>query len=167
MHAFKEWVIPPVKTVEEKALLFQKTWEKDGLLILKEISEITGLSFKRNYIPVYVVSGNPRAYSNPIVIKSRLTESEFINELTHELVHCLFVDNKDSQFVRNADVLFDNDHIALFAVIESVLLGTIDEKIDVENFPGNSKYSDAMSYVKKVGHYHIIEECKRHHDNVQ
>jgi hypothetical protein len=159
--AYKDWVAPPVEAIESKAEIFKKTWQENGQRILTGICESTGLSFRRNYVPVYVVCGNTRTYSDPIVIKSRFTTEEFIENLTHELIHCLFVDNKDSAFVRNADRLPENDHMALFAAMESVLPGIIDKDTDTKSFPENQRYALAKARVKSAGYLEVLAACRK------
>ncbi len=156
--AYKDWIRPDVQTVKDKAVTFSKAWDKAGPQILQCMCQNTGLEFKRNYFPVYVVCGNTRAYSNPIVIKSRFTADEFIECLTHELIHCLFVDNKDSAFVRATNGFAD--HVVLYAVMEYLLPGTVDKVVDMEAFPGNARYIKAMKQVKEAGFRSILEKCR-------
>jgi hypothetical protein len=155
---YKDWVCPSVDEVKKIAEFFAHVWEERGKGILGGLCKKTGLKFQRNYFSVYVVSGNTRAYSDPIVIKSRFSEEEFLETLTHELIHCLFVDNADSDFVKNADK-FPN-HVVVFALIELFLKGTIYREIDTQNFPENKKYADAKEYVKKEGSANIIMRCR-------
>jgi hypothetical protein len=84
--AYSDWQRPDVKSVKAKTMVFQDIWQKRGENIIRSICKTTGLSFKRNYFPVYVVCGNTRAYSNPIAIKSRFSPSEFIECLTPEVI---------------------------------------------------------------------------------
>jgi len=155
---YKKWVCPSLEYVNSKASLFSHLWNRVGHDILNGICKNTGLSFKRNYFSVYVVSGNSRSFSNPIVVKSRYSPTEFVDVVTHELIHCLFVDNTDSAFVRSIDD-FD-DHVVLYAVMESVLPGTVHKQLDAKNFPANETYLKAMLYVKENGYKGILSKCR-------
>ncbi len=156
---YTDWVSPPITEVKEKALLFSEIWKIKGGNILDGICSNSGLIFKRNYIPVYIVSGNTRTFSDPIVIRSGFLDEEFVNMVTHELIHCLFVDNAHSVFVRNVDKY--DDHVVLYALMESVLPGTVDRELDTRNFPINSKYSSAMAHVRLKGYKDILLNCQK------
>lgn len=152
---YKGWIPPTENYAKDEAIIFEKAWNKVGSTIINGICKSTGLKFKRNYIPVYIVSGNPRSYSNPIVVSSRRSIDEFIDSLTHELIHCLFVDNKDSKFIQKANETLKNDHVALYAVMESVLPGTISASGDKAKV--NMKYEAAKSFVKAKGFKNILK----------
>jgi hypothetical protein len=62
--------------------------------------------------------------------------------------------------VRNADKLIKDVHIVLFAVMEVVLPGIVDENLDIINFAENIFYQEALDYVRKNGHKNIIRQCK-------
>lgn len=157
---YPQWVIPEKKDVKDKALLFEGVWKEKEDYILEKLTEVTGLSFKRNYFPIYIVSGAVRTFSNPIVVKSRLTPKEFIETMVHELIHCLFVDNNEDTNLLNSPKLYKNNHTLLFAVLEAVLPGTMEGKnVDLTNFPENARYADAVSEVKKEGYTTIIKNC--------
>ena len=123
---YKDWVCPTASKVKHKIVAYQKIWNEKGEKILSHICKITELSFKRNHFTVHIVSGNPRSYSDPIVISVSRTNDEFFSTVIHELIHCLFVDNKNSSFVKNTDKF--EDHVALYAIIESVMPGIVEEK---------------------------------------
>ena len=155
---YKDWVFPIETDVREKARIFAETWDDIGEGILSQVCEHVGLTFKRNHIPIYIVSSNTRTFSNPIVIRSGYSVDEFVELLVHELIHCLFVDNAESSFVKNIDK-FD-DHVVLYAVLEAVIPGTVVRKTDVLNFPVNEKYYRAKEYVKENGYLGILVKCK-------
>ncbi len=90
---WKDWKPAPLEEVLEKVEEYKNEWEKYGPKILNALCEVTSLSFNREVIDVYIVSGNPRQFSNPVVIKSGFSPSEFVDVLTHELIHRLFVLN--------------------------------------------------------------------------
>ncbi len=155
---YKDWACPPLSEVKNKTSIFSQAWKNIGLEIIKGICLNTGLDFKRNHFSVYVVSGNTRTYSNPIVMKSGFSEREFVEMLTHELIHCLFVDNPRSSFVKKIDDYAD--HVVLYAVLESVLPGTIGRPVDVEHFPVNARYLEAMNCVRVIGFREILARCR-------
>lgn len=91
---WKNYPIPEKKNVLERVENYKKEWEKYEQEILQGLYDITNLEFNRDAIDVYIVSVNPRQFSNPIIIKSGFSPDEFVDTLTHELIHRLLVLNK-------------------------------------------------------------------------
>lgn len=160
LSKYPGWKPMPENEVRDKAEHFAKLWGKIGVPIMVHIGMVTGLAFKRNYIPVYVVSGAVRVFSNPIVMKARFNDDEFLDAVLHELIHCLFVDNADSAFVKNADREYGNNHVALFAVMEYIRPGTVRKPEDLKNFPENARYLEAKDTVMAEGYIEILEKLR-------
>lgn len=172
---FNQWVllkypntkIPTSDEVIAKTKNYRRLWEKHGELILKGITEATGMAFKRAYIPVYVVAVNPRPFSNPLVIKSRYTDDEFIRVIAHELIHNLFADNKETY----KEPYPDNVHKIVHAVLASVFLDVLkDEKLlagDVKDMNDpvfattNREYAEAWKFVEEIGYKAILDDFKK------
>lgn len=129
---YKDWIPPDKEEVLKNIQNYNALWNKYSEQVLLAMTEITGLHFKRNLIPVYIVSGNPRGFSDPIVLKSRYTDIEFINYLTHELIHCLYVDNcarVNDAIPYDAPNLNDTakDHVYLHAILKYIFLDILKE----------------------------------------
>lgn len=90
----KDWVAPDTEKVKEIAKNYQEIWDKEGDKILRKMQEYFGVSFKREIYDVHVVAIARRAFNNPFVISSHYSEQEFLETLTHELIHTLMKENK-------------------------------------------------------------------------
>lgn len=158
---YKDWKIPSIKIVLQKVQIFKDTWAKVGDTIFRGMNEATGLSFKRNHFDVHVVSGNPREFSFPIVVRSRHTENEFIQSITHELIHCLFKDNRISE--DGNDPYPHNPHILVCAVLKFVYLDALEnpqlleENIRNSSGPDNTEYKEAWDFVEQNDYRDIIK----------
>jgi hypothetical protein len=165
---WKKWVVPSKLVVDSHIKMYQKECDKYGNKILKAMCQATGLAFERNQIDVHVVSGNPRPFSRPIVIKSRYTNVEFLNVITHELIHCLFVDN---QHKRGFSVKYSHkdaivcSHVVLYAVMNYIFLDVL-KRPDMLNIPKISSdsnktaisYSRAWDIMEKEGYKELIKK---------
>lgn len=158
--------VPSVETVKERVKNYRLYWEKNGELILRGITEALDMNFMRSYIPVYVVSLNPRDFSNPFVIKSRYTESEFIQTMSHELIHCLCTDNAKTY----KEPFPNNKHIIVHAALAYLFLDVfkkealLKENIEHSSHPlfvhTNGEYIEAWNYVEKHGYKKILDDFK-------
>ncbi len=84
---WNKWTPPDQTELKRRISSYIEIWSKNENKILTEISKSLNLSFNRDVIDVYIVSGISRATSNPIIIKSGFTPKEFLITLTHELIH--------------------------------------------------------------------------------
>jgi len=86
---WNKWVPPSKKELFKRVCAYKEEWSKYEKKILKGICDILELNFKANIIDVYIVSGNPRSMSHPLIIKSDYPPDKFVDVLTHELIHRL------------------------------------------------------------------------------
>lgn len=160
----KDWKVPEREVVLKKVQLFRDIWRSHGDKILTGFTEATGLGFVRNHIDINIVSGNPREFSFPIVLRSRHTESEFIESATHELIHCLFKDNRISEDKK--DPYPKNPHILVHALLKYTYLDVLNqpnllaENISHSSSPDNREYSEAWDFVEKHGYQGILASFK-------
>ena len=128
---FPEWESPTKEEVIEKVGLFRESWSKEGEPLLKEAIKVTGLSFERNVIDVFVVSGINRCMSAPLIVKSGLTEKEFTYLLLEELIHVLFSDNgskiPSELEEHNRRVI---NHVMVFKIFREILSKEIIEELE-------------------------------------
>jgi hypothetical protein len=160
------WKEPTHRVVLNRVKKYQKIWEKHGKRIINAMEKCTGMKFRRDEIRVYIVSGNPRPFSDPVVLTCRYNENEFLDILTHELIHCLFTDNRIP--VKEVYALFptclqddENDkvasaHIPVYAIIEHIFKNVLKIKYSIVKKYSNSKvnesYKEAAHMVDTFGY---------------
>ena len=155
---------PPIEEVLNNTEKYKEEWSKYESKILKGMTTCIGLDFKRNYIDVFVVSGNPRPFSRPIVIKSRYPIDEFICVISHELIHCLFADNMFSKNGR--DPYPKNSHIVVHPILKYLYIDVLREPklLDVNKEAyansNNKKYDGAWKKVDELGYMEILNKVK-------
>ena len=167
---WKDWQVPSSEEVLRRIEEYKKEWKKNEKIILNALCEITDLEFFRNVIDVYIVSGNPRQFSNPIVIKSGFEPLEFVITLTHELVHKLFSDN--NKIVPELLSLFPKEtpttanHVVIHAILKYLYLDVLNnEKLFQKNITmskghSTNDYQRAWIIVEEKGYKNIIKTFK-------
>lgn len=118
--------------------------EKYEDLILPAITDCAGLDFKVNLLKVYIVSGNPRSLSDPIIIKSGYKPEEFVENLTHELIHQIFDLNQTTMEIYEEEYTKDEpmgvkQHVIVHAILKYIYLDILNEKHRLERDIENSK----------------------------
>jgi hypothetical protein len=156
---------------------YQKAWAPFEAQILTAMTELLDLDFRQNVIDVYIAPWF-NAFSDPLVIGVTKQSDEFIDVLTHELIHRLLIDNKmsphDSLFADEWYTLFGKNHsfntlihIPVHAVHEAIYLDVLKmperlerDKQNVTN-SDNTDYIQAWEYVDTHGHDIIIDQLKK------
>jgi hypothetical protein len=170
---WKDWNPPAFEEVLRNIELYKEEWSKKGGEILDALCKITTLTFRRDVIDVYIVSGNPRQFSNPIVIKGSFLPDEFVDVLTHELIHRLFVLNSlPKKIIINEKCSTETDsvknHILLHALLKYIYLDILSEpnrltsNIERSKKHSTKDYVRAWEIVEKEGYKNLINEfvCK-------
>jgi hypothetical protein len=159
---YQDWVVPSDEATEAKTKAFVEIWAKDGKKILTAMQHVTGLSFARNRIDISIVKGNPRSHSNPIVIRSGWTPEEFLEVLTHELIHNLVADNEAicqhnwkpwTQIVEKygSEPKLVKNHILVYFIMNKVTeLTGIEFKRNLEDTETNLEYKRAVILAQTV-----------------
>lgn len=149
-----KWKAPSHKEVIKRVKNYNTIWNKDGDKVVRGIEKALGLTFKRTLIPVYVVSGNPRAFSDPFVIKSGYTDKEFLNIMMHELVHCIMSDNN----IKTLDIV--SRHIPVYAAMFYVFNDVLKKpNLFIKKFkktPVNEDYVKALKIVVDAGYKTLL-----------
>src|SRR3989338_9376752 len=65
-----KWVPPTREQIDKKIAIYKEEWRKYNMA--KKICDCFGMSFKRDIIDVYIVSGIPRECSHPLIMRSGL-----------------------------------------------------------------------------------------------
>lgn len=169
-----EWKSYPVPQKEEvlgRVENYKKEWVKHEQEILRGLCNITDLEFNRDVIDIYIVSVNPRQFSNPVIIKSGFPPDEFVDTLTHELIHRLLVLNKiKKEIMVNDKYLSESDtvknHVIVHALLKYIYLDILKDKKRLEKNilrsknHGTNEYARAWEIVKQEGYKNLIEEFK-------
>jgi hypothetical protein len=166
---YTDWKQPSRDSVLRHVKKYNQIWDTHGTKILRSLEKCTGMKFHRTLIPVYVVSGNPRAFSDPLVITSRYDGSDFLDTLTHELIHCLFVDNGISaQAVRKVFPHEDETvsaHIPVYAILEHVFKDVLKIGYDhlqrCDDSKINLAYKNSIRIVRSRGYKAILKTIKK------
>ncbi|MHB0978277.1 MAG: hypothetical protein ACYC1K_02655 [Minisyncoccota bacterium] len=166
---WKDWKPAPLEEVLEKVEAYKKEWAEYGPKIMNALYDVTGLNFNREVIEVYIVSGNLRQFSNPIVIKSGFSSSEFVDVLTHELIHRLFTLNSlkkrliiSEKYLNESDLV--RNHILLHALLKYIYLDILNEPERLSKNVSRSKAHSTSDYIRTweiveiEGYMNIINE---------
>lgn len=171
-RGWNDWIPPAQGDVLKKIENYKKEWLKYETRILKGICGVLNLEYKRNAIDVYIVSGNPRQLSAPIVIKSSFNPGEFVDSLTHELIHTLFEDNGRKIPISILNEMFPDEtntvrnHVVVHSVLKYIYLDILKDERRLEKNITNSGKHDTNDYfraweiVKKDGYLEIIKKFK-------
>lgn len=156
-----DWIPPTNEKILEKVSLFKSAWKEKGEDALQTIIERTTLQFSKNIIDVFVVGGNPRQFSSPIVVRSELKPDVFIDTVLHELIHELFTENMDvlptgcfAEMFPNEDKLTQN-HIMIHALLQYVYLDVFKEP---ERLQKNRERSQCSKYTEYARAWEIVDE---------
>lgn len=156
---------------------YEKAWRPYEQDILTAAIKKLDLEFYQRVIDVYVAPWFA-AFSDPMVIGVMNTPDEFIDDLTHELLHRLLTDNTslplDTKYLAIWQKLFGDDHklntlvhIPVHAVHKYIYLEVLkDEKrlardIDRVKEYRTKDYLDSWAYVNEYGYNEIVEKLKR------
>ena len=160
-------------SLEEKFIILKKVWSKQEKKILDGLGKITGLSFLKNYMDVYLINPDNRpSISSPIIVKMQNDPHKTICIIIHELIHNLMWDNQEKiNWSIKIQKLFKDEnkktaiHIAVHAILEAVytdILKKPEEIVrdikDMQNYPD---YKKAWEIVKREGYKDIINKLKK------
>ncbi|MBU4224021.1 hypothetical protein KJ934_02270 [Patescibacteria group bacterium] len=168
---WENYPIPEKENVLERVENYKKEWTKYEQRILLGLCDITGLEFNRDVIDVYIVSVNPRQFSNPIIIKSGFSPDEFVDTLTHELIHRLLVLNKikkeiivDNKYFTESEII--KNHIIVHALLKYIYLDILKDNSRLEKNilrsknHGTNEYTRAWEIVEQEGYKNLIKGFK-------
>lgn len=160
-------VLKYIKIVEEE-------WEKEKDKILPEISKITGLPWQENYIYCYIV-GRCRPFPFPLTLPIYTEDvQDFIDVLTHELIHRFFVPETTKSRVGDAwdysnqkyreESRVTRMHILVYAIHSAIYFKFFgEERIlnNIKRIKSRPDYKRAWEIVQKEGYKNIINDFQR------
>ena len=177
-RGWNDWIPPEKEKILERVKNYKEEWTKYENIILSKICNLLSLNFKRNIIDAHIVSGNSRQFSDPIVIKSGFSPDEFVDVLTHELLHVLFQDNIDIFPTKILDEMFPDEsktaknHIITHAVLKFLYIDTLKESNRLERNILNSKkhsssdYTRAWEIVEEKGYRELVADLKKRYHSL-
>lgn len=168
---WKNYSIPEKEEVLKRVENYKKEWTKNEQKILHGLCDSINLEFNRDVIDIYIVSVNPRQFSNPIIIKSGFKPDEFVDILTHELIHRLLVLNKIKKEAIVSDKYSDEtdivkNHIIVHALLKYIYLDILKDASRLEKNFLRSKNHNTNDYfrtweiVEREGYKKLIDEFK-------
>ena len=168
---WNDWVPPQKEGIDRRVENYKTEWVKYEEKILKGLIEITGLDFKNQIIDVHIVSGNPRQISNPLIIKSGFLPDEFVDVLTHELLHRLLTINKIKKEIMvsekyTEETVATQNHIIVHALLKYIYLDILKDdsrlrkNIEDSKKHSTNEYARAWDIVEKEGYMKLINEFK-------
>ncbi len=158
-----------MKVIEER----KRIWKKHEKKILTAMQKLAGLNFYSNLIDVYTVYGWRLAFSEPLVISMRYEGEDFLDVLTHEIIHVLLTDNvqkKNGGFWPTMEYPNIKDkstihHILVHAIHKEIYLNVLKRpdrlERDIKNCQDWPSYKKAWEVVEKDGHMDIIERFRK------
>ena len=166
----KKQKYPIEKQILSYIKYIEKHWKKDEKKILKEISKITGLKWKEKEIKCYVI-GFGRPISDPLTLGICKYKNDFIDTLTHELIHQIQFQNEKKwprwgKHLANKykkELFMTKAHIFLHAVHWKLIEKLFNKKRLNKsiNFDKNFKdYKRAWEIVEEEGHEDIIKKFR-------
>ena len=155
----------------------EKLWNKEEKRILREISKVTHLKWKEEFIYCYVV-GRCRPFSFPLTLPIYENNlNDFVDVLTHELIHRLFTQKRNREKTKKAWNYFNRKyksesrvtkiHIQVQAIHSHIYLkffGKRRLKRNIKRISFRSDYKKAWDIVQKEGYQKILKEFSKRID---
>lgn len=165
---------PSYKKTKENLLKVEKEWRKSENDILKELSKISGLKWKKKGITCYVV-GRCVSFSDPLTIMchKKYPVNYAVDVLTHELVHQLFIQEGNEESATKAWAYFHKKyktedfntiiHIPLHAMHHHIFMKFFGEKRlqrEIDFMNDLPDYKKSWDIVLEEGAENIIERFR-------
>jgi hypothetical protein len=158
--------MPSEEWCKEQVDSYIKEWRHFEVDILQAMQELLKLSFYKSVIDVYVSPFLP-SQSTPLLMGTRYKADEFVDALTHELLHVLISDNNEG--IKAGGILtgmFPDKppktriHVIIHACLKHIYLKTLEDEArlnrDIEKCKGNIPYKEAWDIVEEIGYKHLI-----------
>lgn len=156
---------------------YRKAWQLVERKILSAMTDLLGVSFKQNIIDVYIAPWFS-AFSDPLVIGVIFKQDEFIDHLTHELLHRLLTDNEkispELDLLQEWQRLFGDEHsfvtlihIPVHATQKAIYLDVLKEPARLDQDIKKDKkheaedYLESWRYVDQNSYQEIVTKLKK------
>jgi hypothetical protein len=163
---------PSSKKVLNYIAKIRKVWQREEKRVIQEISKTVGLRWKAKLIDCYVV-GKCSPFSHPLTMPVYEKDNNlFIDVLTHELIHNIFVQNKKKmdkvwKYFNNKykkESIKTKHHIYLQAIHKHILLNLYGDerlKTEIKRSQKRKDYKRAWDIVHKEGYLNLIRALKK------
>ena len=165
---------PTEEAIKDYMKIVEKLWRTKEKDILAELSALTGLKWKEDKMRCYVV-GKCRPFSDPLTIPVfKKYPDKFTYHLTHELIHQLFIQNREAiePYRSYIDRKYKNEtlntrfHIPVHAIHAHIYMKFYGESelardIDFLKRKNATEYVRSWEIVMKTGHQKILKDFRR------
>lgn len=146
-------------------------WKKIESKTLTELSNLSGLKWKEESIRCYII-GFGRPFSDPLTMKLFDNKNDFIDTLTHELIHQIKIQNSEKlrKWYSYIERKYANEprtaknHIFLHALHWQIYLNLFNEKRLNRNIDSDKEHPDyhrSWQIVQEKGYENIIKEFRK------
>lgn len=172
----------------EWARAYREAWQPYELKILSGMCSAVNLEFYRPIIDAYLAPFFQQQ-SDPLIINFRNQPDEFVDMLTHELIHILLTDNTtyasnshpdETKLLRLWEQAFGRQHdfatlvhIPVHALVQYVFIDVLGEpdrlkreREMVSKFNA-AAYVESWDYVDKHGYQQVIEKLKNVYETLR
>lgn len=173
IRVYPTWASKPTpswKEVLNYSKKIEKKWRGVERKILQELSKLSGLEWQESTVLCYLV-GRCRPFSDPLTMHvSYKKDEEFIDVLTHEMIHQLFIQGGNLAKSKKAWEYIDKKykdesittriHIPLHALHADILVKLFGEKRLKEEIKWSKHpdYKKSWQIVERDGYKNIIRE---------
>ena len=149
----------------------KQIWGRIEKKTLDKISRIYGLNWNEEKIKCYIV-GFGRPFSDPLTMKLYNNKNDFIDTLTHELMHQIQIQNSEKtkkwwKYIGDkykSETILTKNHILLHAVHWQLYLDLYNKNRLEKEIKISGSYPDykkSWEIVKREGYENIINEFKK------
>lgn len=173
---WNDWTPPTRDEIIKRVQAYKTEWKKYEKKILNNLCDILMLEFESRIIDIHIVSGNPRQIGDPIIIKSGFTAHEFIDALTHELIHYLCSINTIEELDTYLEHPYIHEsqltrrHIVIFAALTFLYKEILEDKkiLQISKIASEKhstkEYTRAWNIVDELGYKNILSRFRIYRD---
>lgn len=163
----------PIDGLIKKYKQVEKYFDNNEKKILNGLQKITGLSFSKNIMDIYLIDSTSTAStSKPTIVGTKGTPQKIVRVIIHELIHNLLWDNNERKNWENKIIkLYPKEnkstaiHIAVHTILEAIYIEVLKKpkeiEKDIEECQNWPSYKRAWEIVKKEGYKDIIKKLKK------
>lgn len=171
--------LPDPESIKKKVVDYQNEWKKIENKIINGICNCFDLNFYLKTIDVNI-SPYLRPISTPLLLNTKYEPDQFIDLLTHELLHILLNDNttyNNSKLIETWKSIYSTDdmltlnHIWVHAGLKYIYLDVLKNPYRLERDKEECKkwpsYYKAWEIVEEVGYKELIDKFKAKYPEIQ